>query len=230
MMALYVIGDLHLSFGTNKPMDIFGEVWVNHYEKIKEDWISRVTESDTVILPGDSSWAMTFNAATDDLKWIDELPGRKILFKGNHDYWWVSRAKMAGCYSNIEFVHNAFAIYEDMAICGTRGWLCPNEVIFTENDEKVYKREALRLENSIMMAKKAGFEKIVGVLHFPPTNDKKEPSRFTETFEKHGVKEVVYGHIHSKQNYKYGIKGLYGSVNYHLTSCDYLDFKLFEWF
>lgn len=228
-MALFVIGDLHLSFGTDKPMDKFGENWLNHFDKIKDDWENRVKDTDTVILPGDTSWAMTFQNAKSDLEWIDALPGRKILIKGNHDYWWVSRAKMTGTYNSLSFVHNDYEVYEDYAICGTRGWLCPNEAVFTEHDDKIYKREAIRLESSILMAKKAGFEKILGVLHYPPTNDLKEPSLFTEIFERHGIREVVYGHIHAAVNYKYGIKGEHRGVNYHLTSCDFLDFKLFEW-
>ncbi|MBM7562158.1 metallophosphoesterase [Fusibacter tunisiensis] len=228
-MALYAIGDLHLSFGTDKPMDKFGENWTLHYEKIKADWTSRVTETDVVVLPGDSSWAMSFSAAEADLRWVDGLPGRKIIFKGNHDYWWVSKNKMTGMYNSIEFIHNDFAVYEDYAICGTRGWICPNDAVFTEQDEKIYKREALRLENSIQMAQKAGFQKILGVLHYPPTNDLKDPSLFTELFEKYGIEEVIYGHIHAAVNFKYGVKGWFRGVNYHLTSCDFLDFKLFKW-
>lgn len=228
-MGLFVIGDLHLSFGSNKPMAIFGEGWIDHHEKIEEDWKLKVGPEDTVILPGDSSWAMTFDEAYVDLKWIDQLPGKKIVFKGNHDYWWGSIKKMTGVFSTIEFVHNSFAAYGDVAICGSRGWTCPNTVAFDENDEKIYRREAMRVENSILMAKKAGYKTLYGVLHYPPTNDKKDPSAFTEIFEKYEVKEVVYGHIHSKTHFKDGLKGAYNDVNYHLTSCDYLDFKLFRW-
>ncbi len=228
-MALYVIGDLHLSFGADKPMDVFGDNWLNHHEKIKADWLSKVTPEDVVIIPGDISWAMSFEAAHVDLSWIEALPGRKVCFKGNHDYWWSTQSKMAGKYATIEFVHNAFAVYEGIALCGTRGWLCPNEVKFDEDDLRIYKREILRLENSILAAKKAGYNNIYGILHYPPTNDKKHPSGFTEIFEKHGVKEVVYGHIHAKANFKYGLNQVFNGVSYHLTSCDFLEFSLFRW-
>ena len=228
-MSLFVIGDLHLSFGTDKPMDVFGKAWSNHFDKIKEDWLSCVKPEDTVIIPGDISWAMSFEAAKIDLEWIDNLPGKKIIFKGNHDFWWVSITKMKGVFKTIQFVHNDFAVYEDIAICGTRGWVCPNDIQFTADDERIYKREAIRLENSILAAQKEGYIKIYGVLHYPPTNEKKEQSEFTNVFQKFGIEEVVYGHIHSKQNFKYGIKGEFEGVKYHLTSCDYLDFKLFQW-
>ncbi len=228
-MALFAIGDLHLGFGCEKPMDIFGEKWENHFEKIKADWIEKVTERDTVIIPGDVSWAMTFEAAKIDLEWIDRLPGKKIVFKGNHDFWWSSLKRMNGVYESITFVHNAFACYEDIAICGTRGWVCPNAFMFTPEDDRIYKREAIRLENSILEASKKGYKKIYGVLHYPPTNEKKEASLFTQVFERYHVQEVIYGHIHSKANFKDGLKGMHLGVKYHLTSCDYLDFKLFQW-
>lgn len=228
-MALFVIGDLHLSFGSDKPMDVFGEAWKEHYKKIETDWKAKVSESDTVIIPGDISWAMSFEDAMIDLKWIESLPGRKILFKGNHDYWWTSLKKMSGIFETLTFVHNGYAVYGELALIGTRGWLCPNEVKFDENDEKVYKREIIRLENSILSARKDGYTKLYGVMHYPPTNDKHDPSGFTEVFERYGVEEVVYGHLHAKSNFKYGIEGTYNGVKYHLTSCDYLDFNLFHW-
>lgn len=228
-MALYVIGDLHLSFGADKPMEIFGEHWEAHYDKIKSDWLMKVSENDTVIIPGDVSWAITFDGARQDLTWINELPGKKIVFKGNHDFWWVSKAKMNLAYSTIQFVHNTYAVYNDIAICGTRGWVCPGDE-FSIDDEKIYKREVIRLEISIKQAVDAGYEKIIGVMHFPPTNEKREPSGFTEIFEKYGITEVVYGHIHAKSNFKNALNGQYRGVNYSLTSCDYLDFKLLRMF
>ena len=227
-MALFVIGDLHLSFGADKPMEIFGAHWDAHYDKIKEDWLEKVSALDTVILPGDISWAISFEGAKIDLDWIEALPGKKIIFKGNHDYWWVSKSKMDRVFDQIEFVHNSFATYEDIAICGTRGWICPGDG-FTAADEKIYKREVLRLENSLKQAVKAGFEKIYGVLHFPPTNEKKERSGFTDLFESYGVTQVFYGHVHAKSNFKNALNGTFRSVNYTLTSCDYLDFKLLQY-
>ncbi len=226
-MALYVIGDLHLSLGGDKPMEVFGAHWDAHYEKVKNDWLERISETDTVILPGDISWAITFEGAKIDLEWIHQLPGKKIIFKGNHDYWWVSKTKMDPVFDSINFVHNSFGVYEDYAICGTRGWICPGEE-FTLEDEKVYKRELMRLENSIRQAQAKGFDKIIGVLHYPPTNEKKEPSGFTELFQKYDIKQVVYGHIHGKSNFRNALKGNFNGVNYHLTSCDFLDFKLLQ--
>ncbi len=224
-MSIFVIGDLHLSLNTDKPMDIFGDSWHNHHEKIKADWLSKVTEEDCVILPGDLSWAMSFKEAETDLGWIDELPGQKVAIKGNHDYWWTSKTKMDNQYKSIHFIHNSFESFGDIAICGTRGWLCPNEVQFDEQDEKIYKREAARLETSILKAKEAGYDQIIGVLHYPPTNEEKAPSLFTACFENYGIKTVVYGHIHGG-DFDRAIQGLHGGVNYHLTSCDFLEFKL----
>lgn len=236
-MALFVIGDLHLGFSSDKPMEVFGAHWESHFDKIKADWTEQVTEHDTVIIPGDSSWAMTFPHAKADLDWIDALPGRKLIFKGNHDLWWVSKAKMSAAYEHLSFIHNGFDVYthkceetgetKEIAICGTRGWLCPGEE-FTPEDEKVYKRELLRLENSIKMALDAGFTEIIGVLHYPPTNERKEASGFTEIFEKYHVKQVVYGHVHGKPNFKNAINGKFRGIDYFLTSCDFLDFKLLK--
>lgn len=225
-MAIFAIGDLHLSFGEDKPMAIFGEAWHQYEEKIKKDWTDRVGPEDTVIIPGDISWAMHFETARVDLEWIDALPGNKILFKGNHDYWWASLTKMTGVYKTLKFVHNSFESVGDVAICGTRGWLSPNGQKFDENDERIYKREAIRLENSLKMAKAAGFEKIIGVLHYPPTNELKEPSLFTELMTSYGVSDVVFGHVHSEPFFKMALQGPFHGVLYHLTACDYLDFKL----
>jgi len=225
-MAIYVIGDLHLSFSENKPMDIFGDHWKEHYAKIEIDWKSKVRRDDLVILPGDTSWAMNLISAKEDLMWIDQLPGKKYIFKGNHDYWWTSLNKMNGLYQSITFIHNTFEIFDEVAICGTRGWICPNGDQFEVNDEKIYKREGIRLENSLIAAKNRGFKDIIGVLHYPPTNEQKEPSIFTDLFEKYGVTTVVYGHIHSKPYYDLALQGEYRGVVYHLTSCDYLNFKL----
>jgi predicted phosphohydrolase len=225
-MAIYAIGDLHLSFGVDKPMDVFGENWILHYEKIKADWLARVKPEDTVILPGDISWAMTFESAYIDLAWIDSLPGHKIIFKGNHDYWWSSKRKMSGVFGTLTFVHNDYAVVGDTAICGTRGWICPNTTKFEAEDEKIYMREGMRLEHSLKAAKDAGYERIIGALHFPPTNELHEPTVFTSLMTKYGVEKVVYGHIHSNPFFKTALQGSYEGVLYYLTACDYLSFKL----
>lgn len=227
-MSLYAIGDLHFSTAVNKPMNIFGDNWDNHEEKIINSWKSKVNEEDTVLIVGDTSWAINMNEAEEDLNIIHNLPGKKIYVKGNHDYWWTTVAKLNKLYDDMSFLQNNFYQYEEYAICGTRGWICPNDVKFTEEDEKIYKREAHRLKLSLDAAKKAGFKKIIVITHYPPTNDKLDPSLFTEIYESYGVEKVVYGHLHGKESFKMGLKGIRNEVEYNLVSCDYVDFNLIK--
>ncbi|GAA0101788.1 MAG: metallophosphoesterase [Paraclostridium bifermentans] len=227
-MSLYAIGDLHFSTAVNKPMNIFGDNWDNHEEKIINSWKSKVNEEDTVLIVGDTSWAINMNEAEEDLNIIHNLPGKKIYVKGNHDYWWTTVAKLNKLYDDMSFLQNNFYQYEEYAICGTRGWICPNDVKFTEDDEKIYKREAHRLKLSLDAAKKAGFKKIIVITHYPPTNDKLDPSLFTEIYESYGVEKVVYGHLHGKESFKMGLKGIRNEVEYNLVSCDYVDFNLIK--
>ena len=227
-MSLYAIGDLHFSTAVNKPMNIFGDNWDNHEEKIINSWKSKVNEEDTVLIVGDTSWAINMNEAGEDLNIIHNLPGKKIYVKGNHDYWWTTVAKLNKLYDDMSFLQNNFYQYEEYAICGTRGWICPNDVKFTEDDEKIYKREAHRLKLSLDAAKKAGFKKIIVITHYPPTNDKLDPSLFTEIYESYGVEKVVYGHLHGKESFKMGLKGIRNEVEYNLVSCDYVDFNLIK--
>lgn len=222
-MALYAISDLHLAFGLNKPMDIFGSNWTNHDEKIKENWLKKINESDTVLIAGDISWSMKLDSGMEDIRWIHELPGKKVLIKGNHDYWWNSVKKLNDLFDDMFFIQNSYYSYEDYAICGTRGWMCPGNDKFTEHDDKIYKREKIRLELSITSAIKDGFSKFIVMLHYPPTNDKFEESLFTEILEKCGVEKVIYGHLHGPFNYKVLNKEFNG-IQYFLTSSDYLNF------
>lgn len=228
-MALYAIGDLHLSFSTDKPMDIFGQHWSNYEEKIKESWLENIKETDTVLIPGDISWAMRLDDALVDLEWIHNLPGRKILLRGNHDYWWSSLTKLQALYDDMDFLQNNYYTYESdgeiYAICGTRGWLCPNPNKFDENDKKIYDRELLRLKLSLDAAKAAGHEKILVMTHYPPTNDTRDRSGFLEIYEEYGVERVIYGHLHSEYAFSIGLQGDHEGVIYQLTSCDYIDFK-----
>ena len=157
-MALYAIGDLHFSRAVDKPMSIFGENWNNHEQKILQSWNDLVTNEDTVIIAGDTSWGIKIDEAIFDLKIISDLPGKKILIKGNHDYWWTSIGKLNKLFDNMNFIQNSYFIYGQYAICGTRGWLCPNDVKFDVDDEKIYKREVNRLKLSLNSAKKDGFE------------------------------------------------------------------------
>lgn len=227
-MAVYAIGDLHLGSKVDKPMSVFGDNWINHKEKIEKSWYSYVEEEDVVLIPGDISWAMSLEDALDDLKWINDLPGKKVLIKGNHDYWWKSVTKLNQLYNNLFFLQNDFYNVEDIAICGTRGWVCPNDNYFFEQDDKIYKREVQRLELSLNKAKQAGFEKLLVMLHYPPTNDKKEPSGFTELIKKYEVSQVVYGHLHGKASFNASLKGDNQGIRYHLVSCDFLKFNLLQ--
>ncbi|KAB3531627.1 serine/threonine protein phosphatase [Alkaliphilus pronyensis] len=227
-MALYAIADLHLSNSTDKPMDIFGSHWFLHHEKIKENWCNNVAIEDTVLIAGDISWAMNIEAAKADLNWINQLPGKKILIKGNHDFWWSSITSLNSLYEDIHFLQNNFYTYEDYAICGTRGWLSPNKTKFTQQDEKIYQREVHRLILSLEAAKKEGYSKIIVMLHYPPTNEDFEASLFTKTLEEYNVERVIYGHLHGVDSFKAGLQGIHRGVEYHLVSCDYLDFKLLK--
>lgn len=227
-MALYGIADLHLSGYTDKPMDIFGSHWFLHHEKVRESWMTQVTEEDTVLIAGDISWGMKLQEALIDLDWINQLPGRKILIKGNHDYWWSSLSKLNSLYQDMNFLQNNYYTYGEYGICGTRGWICPNENKFTKEDEKIYLREENRLKLSLEAARKGGCKKLIAMLHYPPTNDNHEASLFTKTFESYGVERVIYGHLHGEDSYKAGLQGSFNNIEYSLVSCDYLNFKLYK--
>lgn len=222
-MALYAISDLHLALNGDKPMDIFGQNWFMHHEKIKENWMKKINKEDTVLIAGDISWSMHMNESIDELNWINELPGRKILVKGNHDYWWTSITKLNSLFENMNFVQNNFFSYENYAICGTRGWTCPGGENYTEHDKKIYSREQNRLKLSLMQAEKAGYNKYIVMLHYPPTNDKFDDSAFTEIFKEFGVEKVIYGHLHGLSLNKV-LKGEREGIQYIITSCDYLNF------
>ena len=224
-MALYGIADLHLSFEADKPMNIFGENWADHEEKIKENWLKKIKDKDTVLIPGDISWAMKLQEAMTDLRWINSLPGRKILLRGNHDYWWSSISKMNNLFDNMFFLQNNYYMYKDYALCGTRGWTCPNDVKFDDHDKKIYDREIHRLRLSLESAKKDGFKKYIVMTHYPPTNEKFEKSGFVDIYEEYKVERVIYGHLHGKDSFKMGLKGIYNNVEYILLSCDFVNFN-----
>ncbi len=223
-MALFALADLHFSFAKPKPMDIFGENWKNHADRIITQWNNTVTSQDTILLPGDISWAMHLSDAKKDLSVIDNLPGKKILLSGNHDYWWKSSAKLEGQFPHMKFLKNGTIPYDDYFICGTRGWTCPNDISFTKEDEKIYNREQIRLRLSLDMAMYQGAKKIIVMLHYPPVNDKHEPSAFTEIFKSYPVTTVIYGHLHGAQNHKQALQGCFDAITYHLVASDYIDF------
>lgn len=222
---IYAIGDLHLSLSVDKPMDVFGDNWTGYMTKIKEAWLNTVTDDDVVLLPGDTCWAISLKEAAIDLKWIDELPGQKIITRGNHDYWWETLKKMNPMFDSITFLHNTYTAVGNLAICGSRGWLSPNEDTFTEQDEKIYSRECHRLKLSLDKAKADGFDKILVMLHYPPTNDKKDVSPIQTILEDYGVKSVVYGHLHTKYCWTLSLDGVVNGIEYHLVSSDYLNFQ-----
>lgn len=228
-MAIYAISDLHLSFNTNKPMNIFG--WEDYEEKIREDWKNKVKNNDLVLLPGDFSWEMKLNDTYKDFEFLANLLGKKLLLKGNHDYWWTTLKSMRAFLTqnnieNIDFIYNNSYEFENNIISGTRGWNLVNE---TKEDEKIKQRELIRLENSI----KNGIEKfgtnknIIVCMHYPPILKDNKKNEFTEILEKYNVKSCIYGHLHGKSQSNI-IEGLYNGIEYKMVSCDYTDFKLIK--
>lgn len=223
-MRVFAISDLHLSGAMDKSMDIFGTHWEKHWDKIRDDWIKRVDEQDIVLIPGDISWAMTLQDAQVDLHSIGQMPGQIVLLRGNHDYWWNSVSRVRSVLPKDMYVlQNDCVRIGDISIAGSRGWLCPNERVFTQDDEKIYKRELMRLELSLKAVQ--GDQPALVMMHYPPFNDRLEPSGFTQLFEQYGVRRVVYGHLHGP-GIRNGFNGEMHGVQYQLVSCDALDFKL----
>lgn len=229
-MSIYAISDLHLSFGDNKPMDIFGETWENHAKKIKENWIKKIKDDDLVLLPGDFSWAMYLEDTYKDFKYLNELPGKKLLLKGNHDYWWTTLKKMRtylseNNFKNIDFIYNNSYLYDNKIIVGTRGWQDDNN----KDDKKIIKRENLRLELSIQDGiKKYGKEKeIIVCMHYPPFNKYEEKDmNFIQTIKKYNVTTCIYGHLHGEIAHKEARQGIIEGIDFKLVSCDYTNFYL----
>jgi uncharacterized protein len=223
-MALFAISDLHLALSGDKPMDVFGENWYKHDEKIKENWYSFISEEDTVLIAGDISWSMKMEEGMKELEWIHKLPGKKLVIRGNHDYWWGSITKLNNLYDDMKFIQNNFFTYGDYAVCGTRGWICPGAEKYTSKDEKIYKRELIRLKLSLDEAKKKGYSKYICMIHYPPTNEKFEDSGFTEIFKEYNVDKVIYGHLHGPVFHRL-LTGLRDGTEYIFTSCDYINFS-----
>lgn len=229
-MSIYAISDLHLSYNTDKPMDIFG--WKNYENKIKENWNSKVKESDLVILGGDFSWSMDLKDTYKDFEFIHKLPGKKILIKGNHDYWWGTLTKMKKYineigFNDINFLYNNSYEFEGKIICGTRGW---NFTDLQEDDEKIYNREIQRLKLSLEDAvKKYGKDKeIIVCLHYPPLKTN-EISDFVRVMEEYNVTKCIYGHLHGPAH-KFIVEKNIDNIQYIMTSCDYTNFDLVKLF
>lgn len=225
-MNVYAISDLHLSKANPKPMDIFGYGWTDHWNKIRCNWLDSVDEEDIVLIPGDISWAMTLNEAMPDIMDIAEMPGKKIFTRGNHDYWWESPSKIRKILPDgIHTIQNDFFDAGEFFVCGTRGWMLPGDDRFQVSDQKIYKRELVRLELSLQNASKLSGKPIIVMIHFPPFNEKNETSDFIEIMKKYNVIICVYGHLHgeSLRNVR---EGFYNGIEFSMVSCDYLDFKL----
>ena len=223
-MALYTIGDLHLCLGAPKPMDIFGGAWQGYMDKLKEG-LDIITEEDTTVLCGDLSWALGLEESKADFAWINQIPGKKIILKGNHDYWWSTANKFykfceANGFSDMWILNNNCYEYADYAICGTRGWFYEEEKS-GQHDTKVFKRELMRLEASL---KAAGQKEKLVFFHYPPKYRGYECTPIIELLHQYGVRRCYYGHLHG-DSHKLAMEGLWDGIEYRLVSADYLKFK-----
>ena len=222
-MSLYVIGDLHLSLTGEKPMDVFGEKWANHVERTREAF-SQLTDDDVVVLAGDSSWGMSLDGALADFAFLDALPGKKLLLKGNHDYWWTTATKMKRFFAEhgftkLDILHNNCFFYGDHALCGTRGWSC-DAAEGDEHDRKILRRELIRLEASL---KAAGEREKQVFLHYPPKLLGCECGELLQLLCAYGVRDCWYGHLHSA-GCAQAFEGEAGGIRFHLISADHLYF------
>ncbi len=223
-MALYAIGDLHLSLAAQKPMDVFGGAWTGYMEKLKAGF-SVIKPEDTTVLMGDLSWALDLDGAREDFAWINEIPGRKIILKGNHDYWWSTAAKFqAFCTENgfegMHILNNNHFEYDGFAICGSRGWFFEEERS-SDHDEKVFKRELIRLEASL---KSAGDLPKLVFLHYPPRYKGYICEEMLEILHRYEVRRCFYGHLHGA-SHGLAMEGQWDAIEYRLLSADRLNFQ-----
>lgn len=223
-MSLFAIADLHLSLGEDKPMDIFSG-WDDYVNRLESNWKRLVTDNDTVVIAGDISWAMKLEETYEDFKFINDLPGKKIFLKGNHDYWWGTKSKIDSFLSekelnNIAILFNNTYTCDGFAVCGTRGWFLEND---TEQDIKVLNREVGRLAMSIEAAIKTDKEPIV-FLHYPPYYNGIECKEIIDVLLKYNIKKCYYGHIHGRSNFRFAFEGEYKGIDFRLISCDKVGF------
>ena len=229
-MKIFAISDLHISTDGNKPMGVFGGKWVDYLDKIKSDWQDKVSDDDLVLIGGDISWAINIEDAKRDILSFADMKGKKVIIKGNHDYWWSGIGKVRemlpeGFYA----LQNDCIKFNNVIICGSRCWTVPGANDFTEQDMKLYLRETERLKLSFKAVEKIRNpeDKLIALIHYPPFNVRRENSAFTDIFEEHNVDAVIYGHLHGKdvRADKLVVKN---GINYYLTSCDQVENKLTE--
>lgn len=226
-MKIFAISDLHLSLNNPKPMDIFGPVWDNYIDKVFDDWKNKVSEDDVVLLAGDFSWAMNLKETEADFALLKDLPGKKVIIRGNHDYWWKSISAVRNFLPQGFFaIQNDAIKFGDVVICGTRGWMVDDETAMSEENLKIFNREAIRLELALQSAKKImqATDRLICMIHYPPVNFRREDSKYSKLLEQYGVQDVVFGHLHG---YKKVVPTFVkNGINYYLTSCDLVDNKL----
>ncbi len=227
-MKIFAISDLHLSGKAKKPMDIFGVGWENHFEKIKEDWLSRVTDDDVVLVAGDISWGIDLDEGLYDLQSLKCLTGKKVFIRGNHDYWWngITKLRRAAPDESFYFLQNDCVKIDNVIICGSRGWTCPGSNDFTPDDMRLYLREAERFKLCFGAVEriKEPCDRLIAMIHYPPFSPKSPDTEFTRLFEKEGVEKVVFGHIHGETFFPFRTQK--SGVEYILTSCDKVGFTL----
>lgn len=225
-MKIFAIADLHFDSKKEKPMNIFGDNWANHEEKIMENWKATVGNDDLVLVPGDISWAVKLDEAIDDLLRIDELPGTKIIGKGNHDYWWSTSSKLDKLgLKTVKFLKNNSYEFDRAVICGTRGWDTMEERSEDANNEKIYLREMNRLKLSLESAVKSK-NAVIAMLHYPPFDSNGLPNEFFEILREYKVQVCLYGHLHGEEGHKNVREGMIEQISVHCVSSDYMDFKL----
>ena len=247
-MSIFAIADLHLGLSVDKPMDVFGPAWNDHVERLEKNWREKITSSDTVLIPGDISWGISMEEALADLKFIDELPGTKILSKGNHDYWWGTTKKVedfmaANGLTTLKILKNKGFVVENTLIAGTRGWILPENPESKKDDEKIYLREVGRLERSLIDSIRA-FEageaegeeeekpdvssvRKIAMLHYPPIYETGRENGFTKVLEQYGFDLCLYGHLHGRAHQS-AFNGEKNGVEYRLIAADYLKFDPIE--
>ena len=229
-MKVFAISDLHLSGKADKPMNVFGSGWEGHFEKIKADWLKKVTDEDIVLIGGDTSWGMYIDEGMFDVASLAPLPGKKVFIRGNHDFWWsgITRVRSLAPDDTFTFLQNDCVKIGKYIIAGSRGWTTPGSVDFTEHDMALYLREGERFKLCFNQVKKVREEgdTLIALIHFPPFNVKLEDTLFTQLFEENKVDKVVFGHLHGAGYFP--LRSKKNGISYHLTSCDKTNFNLVQ--